>query len=449
MIFTQRRKGAKAGASKLIVYVLAMSLLLSVAAVVKVAARQGTETALELFKAVDAYPQRRREELRAQGKRIDPETSEKIAKEQRDLAAQNAARLAAHATLTADDLYYLGLLYNFAAKRDEALDALRRFLAARGAPASGAAVQLARTFVAIYAAQGKLFDEAERARDAFLAAEPKTPYKLYQIELELGLAYQKAKQYDRAAEHAGEAFRLAKTFKPQDIPTGARRETLVFDAGDALAEIYSAAKRKDDALAAIVELHRLSLTLPSANLYVLLRHKYTDKQSEVEHALDSGASESAAPPPELNVSEWLDATPARLADLRGQVVLLDFWYEWCGPCRATFPTLAGWQKKYKDKGLVVIGLTDLQRTLTGDAEKSRDDKLEYLRKFKRDEKMTYAVAVAEKLSDNLTAYGVSVFPTSMLIDRRGTVRFIGVGMSPPEMSRLGEMIEKLVKEPAP
>jgi thiol-disulfide isomerase/thioredoxin len=425
-------------------------MLLGAASVVKVAARQGTETALELFKAVDAYPQRRREELRAQGKRIDPETSEKIAKEQRDLAAQNAARLAAHATLAADDLYYLGLLYNFAAKRDEALDALRRFLAARGAPASGAAVQLARSFVAIYAAQGKLFDEAERARAAFLAAEPKTPYKLYQIELELGLAYQKAKQYDRAAEHAGEAFRLAQTFKPQDIPTGARRETLVFDAGDALAEIYSAAKRKDDVLAAIVELHRLSLTLPSANLSALLRHKYADKQSEVERALDAvDASESAAPPPELNVSEWLDATPTRLADLRGQVVLLDFWYEWCGPCRASFPALAGWQKKYKDKGLVVIGLTDLQRTLAGDAEKSRDDKLEYLRKFKRDEKMTYAVAVAEKLSDNLTAYGVSVFPTSMLIDRRGTVRFIGVGMSPPEMNRLGEMIEKLVKEPAP
>ncbi|MFL6230428.1 MAG: redoxin family protein [Pyrinomonadaceae bacterium] len=415
----------------------------------KVAARQGAETALDLFKAVDTYPQHRREELRAQGKRIDRATAEKIEGEQRELAARDAAKLAAHASPTADDLYYLGLLYNYAGKRDAALDALRRFLADPRAPANGAAVQLARSFVAIYAAQSKLFDEAERARAAFLAAEPKTSYKLYQIDLELGVSYQKAKQYDRAAEHVAEAFRAARQFKPQDVPAGARRETLVFAAGDALAEIYSAAKRKDDALATIVELHRLAFALPSANLYELLRRKYADKQGEIERALAASADGEVSTTPELKVAEWIDETPTTLSSLRGQVVLIDFWYEWCGPCRATFPTLDNWQKKYQDKGFVVIGLTDLQRTLAAEADKSREDKLEYLRKFKRDEKMLYPVAVAEQPSDNLAAYGVSVFPTSILIDRRGAVRYIGVGMSSAEMNRLGEMVEKLLKEPAP
>jgi cytochrome c biogenesis protein CcmG/thiol:disulfide interchange protein DsbE len=416
-----------------------------------VAARQGTESALELFKAVDNYPQQRRTELRAQGKRIDPETSARIERERRDLAARNAARLAARPNLTADDLYYLGLIYNYAAKRDEALDALRRFLAAKDAPQTGAGAQLARSLVAIYAAQNKLFDEAERARAHFLASEPKTPYKIYQIELDLGVAYQKAKQYERAVEHLQEAFRAAREFKPQDIPVGALRETFIFNAGDALAEAYSAAKRKDDALATIVELHRLSLELPSADLYALLRRRYADKSDAVARALAARAGGSeATPPPELNVAEWIEQEhPLRLAELRGQVVLLDFWYEWCAPCRSSFPVLMGWQKKYKDKGLVVIGVTDLQRTLPGETDKSRDDKLAFLRKFTQEERMSYAVGVAEKADDNLEAYGVSVFPTSVLIDRRGAVRLISIGAGPHEFARLSEMIEKLTKEPAP
>ncbi|MDT7540152.1 MAG: hypothetical protein QOE33_56 [Acidobacteriota bacterium] len=416
---------------------------------VQVAAHQvaSSPSALELFKAVDAYPQQRREALRAEGKHIDRETGEKIAKEQKELAARNAAALAARPNLSADDLYYLGLIYNYAERRDEALDALRRFLSAKDAPHTGAGPQLARSIVAIYAAQTKQFDEAERVRADFLANDPKTPYKIYQIELDLGAAYAKAKQYDRAVERLTEAFKLAREMKPQDVPAGAHRETLVFNAGDALAGAYTGAKRQEDALRAIVELHRVALELPSANLYDLLRHKYANRQGEVERAL--ATTETNATPPELSVAEWIgESQLLKLSELRGRVVLLDFWYEWCGPCRASFPTLVSWQKKYKNKGLVVIGLTDLQRTLASDTDKSREDKLAYLRKFAHDEKMTYAVGVAER-TDNLASYGVNVYPTSVLIDRHGTVRLISIGAGPREIERLGDMIDKLTKEPAP
>jgi thiol-disulfide isomerase/thioredoxin len=407
-------------------------------------------SALELFKAVDAYPQQRREKLRAEGKHIDRETGEKIAKEQKELAARNAATLAARPNPSADDLYYLGLIYNYAERRDDALDALRRFLSAKDAPHTGAGAQLARSFVAIYAAQTKQFDEAERVRADFLANDPKTPYKIYQIEFDLGAAYAKAKQYDRAVERLSEAFKLARELKPQDVPSGAHRETLVFNAGDALAGAYTGAKRQEDALKTVVELHRMALELPSANLYDLLRHNYADRQGEVERALATRGREETAPtPPELNVAEWIGETqPLKLSELRGRVVLLDFWYEWCAPCRASFPTLVSWQKKYKEKGLVVIGLTDLQRTLAAETDKSREDKLAYLRKFARDEKMSYAVGVAER-GDNLASYGVNIYPTSILIDRRGTVRLISIGASPRETERLGDMIDKLTKEPAP
>ena len=407
----------------------------------------GSAESAALFKEVDQYPQQKREELRAQGKRVTPEMNEKIEREQRELAARNAAKIAARANLAAGDLYFLGMLYNYADKRDDALAALRRFLADKDAPREGVGVQLARSLVAVYAAQNKLFDEAERARAEFLANEPKSPYKVFQIEAELGVAYQKAKQYDRAAERAAEAFRLAKTLKQDDLPTSLRREQMLFGAGTRLADIYSDAKRKDDALATVVELYRLSLELPSANLYRMVAGKFPDKKDDAERALAALAPEERAAPPELTVAEWIDQTPVRLADLRGRVVLIDFWYEWCGPCRAAFPVIRGWHKKYKDKGFVVIGLTDLQRTLN-EGDKSREEKMEYIRKLKQEEGIPYAFAVAEKASDNLTAYGVSAYPTSILIDRRGVVRYIGIGVSTPEMNRLGDMIEKLIKEPA-
>ena len=110
--------------------------------------------------------------------------------------------------------------------------------------------------------------------------------------------------------------------------------------------------------------------------------------------------------------------------------------------------LRDWQKKYGERGFTVIGLTDVQRTLGG-TNKSRAEKLDFLRRFKQGNKMTYAVAVAEGPGENLPEYGVNAFPTAVLIDRRGAVRFISIGVSPAELSRLGDMVEKLVKEPAP
>jgi thiol-disulfide isomerase/thioredoxin len=343
------------------------------------------------------------------------------------------------------DLFYLGALYNRADKKKEALEAMRRFLADKAA-ATGQAAQAARTMVVVYAAQNKMLEEAEAARAEYLSHEPKTDIHLFQNEYELGLAYLKAKQYDRAIERASEALRLAKALDAKDLPLP-QREKFIFSTGETLAEAYSGAKKKEEALTAVIDLFQLAFDLPSANLYRMTANRFPDKMDDAQRALIARASQRNASPPELTVSEWIENEPLKLADLRGQVVLIDFWYEWCGPCRMAFPSLRDWQKKYKERGLVVIGLTDLQRTL--DAEKSREEKLDFLRRFKKGNNMAYAVAVAEKAGDNLSNYGVSAFPTAVLIDRRGAVRFISIGVSPTEMSRLGEMVEKLVKEPAP
>src|SRR5262249_47846036 len=171
------------------------------------------------------------------------------------------------------------------------------------------------------------------------------------------------------------------------------------------------------------------------------------REREIEAALKTLESTGRNPAPELVVAEWIDQEPVKLADLRGSVVLLDFWYQWCGPCRAAFPTLKGWSKKYRDKKLVVLGLTELQGAIGG-TRMTVPEEMEFLRMFKRKYDLPYGFAIGNTRA-NQRQYGVSAFPTAVLIDRRGVVRHISIGYSEREMMELREMIEKLLKEPAP
>jgi thiol-disulfide isomerase/thioredoxin len=214
-----------------------------------------------------------------------------------------------------------------------------------------------------------------------------------------------------------------------------------------LSEAELKLQKKSDAIAAVEELRTLALRLPSGNLYKLAMRRLIQIDPATDPFKLPDTVAEAGAPPEIRVDEWIDQTPTKLADLRGRVVLLDFWAPWCGPCRVTFPRLQKWHENYKTKGLVILGVTNFFGRAEG-KELTRTQELTYLRNFKKTFRLPYGFAIADS-EENDRNYAITSIPMTFLIDRRGAVRFISTGSGDEENAALNKMIKKLIDEPAP
>lgn len=126
----------------------------------------------------------------------------------------------------------------------------------------------------------------------------------------------------------------------------------------------------------------------------------------------------------------LEGNVVRSEDLRGRVVLLNFWGIWCKSCRQEIPHLVELDRKWKEAGLAVLGAD------YGDAP-------EDLEGFVAELGMTYPVLVDEGLADD---YEVLVYPTSVLIDRRGRIRHRVEGYRAESFEAMKSVIEQLLGE---
>ena len=135
-------------------------------------------------------------------------------------------------------------------------------------------------------------------------------------------------------------------------------------------------------------------------------------------ALLAGACGCGAPqgtnlgavPPNVTLDSLEGSEPVSLEALRGNVVLLDFWATWCGPCRETMPILEGFHREFGKEGLVVIGISQESKST--------------VEKFEKTSSTTYRQAIDTDGEAN-RIFGVNAIPRAFLLDREGRVVWTG------------------------
>ncbi|HEX7335437.1 MAG TPA: TlpA disulfide reductase family protein [Pyrinomonadaceae bacterium] len=395
-----------------------------------------------LYEDANGYLGRRYQEFNKQKLPYDAKLEAQTKKEQKDLAVRNAATLAARSPLAGEDLYYLGLLHHLAADANASLATMRLFL--KDDP-DGQKAQSARNVVVLYAVKKDLIPEAKAAVAAYARHQPQNADDRYRMELLITDAYMRARDYAAMATHAKEMMEASKRFIEANKEEVFRRDEMLLKSAVLLSDAYLRTNQKDLAVATLNDLRRLSIQLPSASLY----KNVTTRLMRLDPTLDPGQLFDASllsnkPLPEIVANEWIEQQPVKLTDLRGQVVLLDFWAPWCGPCRYTLPNMSRWQTTFKNKRFVILGLTKYYGHGDGEA-LSPPEELVYLKEFKKRNRLPYGFVISDSNTNEFN-YGVFAIPTSFLIDRKGVVRYISLGASEEEIALLEEMIKKLIEE---
>lgn len=122
----------------------------------------------------------------------------------------------------------------------------------------------------------------------------------------------------------------------------------------------------------------------------------------------------------------------RLAEARGQVVMLNFWATWCGPCRIEMPLLEALHQRYSSAGFVLYGV-------------NVEDDSAGAQKLIKTLGVTFPI-LFDTESKASSLYNVDSMPTTVLIDKKGEIRYVHRGYKAGDENIYREKIRELIKE---
>lgn len=122
----------------------------------------------------------------------------------------------------------------------------------------------------------------------------------------------------------------------------------------------------------------------------------------------------------------------KLSDFKGQVVMLNFWASWCGPCREEMPLIEGLYNKYNGLGFTVLGVN---------VDTNSNDGMAMMKQLK----VTFPVGfdAKNKVSE---LYKIDAMPSTVMIDAHGNMRFLHRGYKPGTEVEYDQEIRELIRE---
>lgn len=441
----------------------------------KAASAAGDISVKDMFTEANGYVRTKVDEFEANKVRFSEKLLADTQRQQRQLAARHAAAAGMRKDLAGDDLYYLGMLHWIAENMEGTADNLQKFIADPGSAVDRR--QTARSIAIVALAKLKRTGEAENILADYLKAEPTKLTEKARIGGELAKAYQAAREFKRMAPHAETAYEASKALL-KEASSRARGLDEILDAGMLVYEAFRDSgeqKRADDALE---DMRKTAASVQSPSFYyyaVDQKIKYMIETGRKAEALEFYTSALANVGKELTlksasdnvvsrlrkrdrhykllgetapempaVDKWFPGSPRTFAQMKGKVILIDFWATWCGPCFEAFPHLIEWQQEFGADGFEILGVTRYYGE-GGAMPAERPAEIEALKQFRQKEKLPYDFVVASDQSIQLL-YGGTALPTAVLVDRKGVIRYIESGTSPTRMLQMREMILKLIAE---